>query len=124
MHSQSDFSDLVLKSDLCMPAQKVESVMRQCLNGVFNKKALLRKRTKSEQLFADYSDMQVSEECLALVQVAATEFVCFVTSDAIESVQQAGRVAIKEQDVIESLENLGFTSYLRVLDSQLRHSKK
>lgn len=109
---------LVLNSDLCMPAQKVESVMQQCLSNVFNKKQLLRKRLREEP--DDYAGMQISEEAIECMQVAVTEFVCFVTSDAIESVQKFGRVAIKGQDVIESLEALGFGSYIGVMDSHTR----
>ncbi len=33
-----EYFQFVLKTDLCLPGQKVESVMRQCLNCVFNKK--------------------------------------------------------------------------------------
>lgn len=33
-----EYYKFVLKTDLCLPGQKVESVMRQCLNCVFNKK--------------------------------------------------------------------------------------
>jgi histone H3/H4 len=64
--------------------------------------------------------MEVSDEARELMQVASTEFICFVTSDAIDNVLQMGRVSIKEQDVIESLENLGFSNYLFVIDSHSR----
>ena len=81
-----DYIDFVLQSDLCMPAQKVESVMRQCLNSVFNKKLLFKKRTREDMSLTDYTDMEITDEARELMQVAATEFICFVTSDAIENV--------------------------------------
>ena len=64
--------------------------------------------------------MEISEEARELMQMSATEFICFVTSDAIDNVLSLGRVAIKEQDVIESLENLGFSNYLFVIDALTR----
>lgn len=64
--------------------------------------------------------MDISDGALEFVQVAATEFICFVTSDAIENVKQGSRVAIKEQDVLESLENLGFEDYLQVIETHQR----
>ena len=33
-----EYFKFVVKTDLCLPGQLVESVMRQCLNCVFNKK--------------------------------------------------------------------------------------
>lgn len=91
--------------------------MRQCLNNCFNKKQLLKKRTKQERFLTDFSDFEIDEAALELVQVAATEFICFITSDAIEGVKTSSRVAIKEQDVLESLENLGFEDYLSVIET-------
>jgi len=46
--------------------------------------------------------------------------VCFVTSDAIDTVNQNNRVAVKDHDVIESLERLGFGHYISVLEAQMR----
>lgn len=107
-----------------MPAQKVESVMRQCLNCCFNKKQLLRKRKFSEVDLTDFSDMEICPEALELVQVAATEFISFITSDAIDNVMTGNRVAIKEQDVLESLESLGFEDYIQVIETHQRVVKK
>ena len=45
---------------------------------------------------------------------------CFVTSDAIDTVNQNNRVAVKDHDVIESLERLGFGHYISVLEAQMR----
>ena len=68
--------------------------------------------------------MDIEPDAVELVQVACTEFICFVTSEAVESVQKQGRVAIKETDIQESLERLGFTQYLMALDCQLRVLRK
>ena len=76
----------VLSSELCISGQKVESVMRQCLNCVFDKKQMLRKRGRQELSMTDFSDMEIDPDALELMQVAATEFICFVTSDAIDCV--------------------------------------
>ncbi len=78
---------------------------------------MLKKRRNDEREFTDFSDMEISDEARELMQVASTEFICFVTSDAIDNVNAMGRVAIKEQDIIESLENLGFANYIFVIDS-------
>ena len=56
----------------------------------------------------DFSYIEITDEARELMQVVATEFICFITSDAIDNVLTTGRVAIKEQDILESLENLGF----------------
>ena len=58
-----------------------------------------------------------------MVQVAATEFICLITSDAIEGVKSGNRVAIKQQDVMESLENFGFDEYVTVIESYLRRKQ-
>lgn len=54
-----------------------------------------------------------------MVQVAATEFICFVTSDSIDSVLAEGRVAVREQDLMDSVERLGFGSYASIMETQL-----
>ena len=63
---------------------------------------------------------QIDVEARKLVQVAVTEFICFITSDMIDEITKQNRVAIKEQDILESLENMGFSHYLPVLDTQMR----
>ena len=55
-----------------------------------------------------------------MVQVAVTEFICFITSDIIDEIQKERRVAIKEQDIIESLDKMGFSSYVPVLETLMR----
>lgn len=61
----------------------------------FKPKITLLKQDVSIKL-TDFSDMEVSDEAKELMQVASTEFICFVTSDAIDNVLSMGRVAIKE----------------------------
>ena len=49
-----------------------------------------------------------------------TEFICFITSDIIEEISKERRVAIKEQDIIESLDKMGFEDYVPVLETLMR----
>ncbi len=87
---------------------------------------LNRKRTKADQQkleVTDFSDLVIEQDAVELMQVVCTEFICFVTSDAVESVREQGRVAIKEQDIMEALDNLGFDHYLFVLETQMRFMK-
>ena len=55
-----------------------------------------------------------------MVQVAVTEFICFITSDIMEEISKEKRVAIKEQDIIESLDKMGFGEYVFVLETLMR----
>ena len=48
-----------------------------------------------------------------------TEFVCFITSDMAEQVNRDRRVALKGQDLIESLHKLGFQSIASILEVML-----
>ena len=48
-----------------------------------------------------------------------TEFVCFVTSDMIEEVSKERRVSLKGQDLIESLNKLGFPQIASILEIML-----
>ena len=61
--------------------------MRQCLNAVFNKQQLSKKRTNKLEVF-DFSYLDIDPAAVEYVQVACTEFICFVTSEAVESVHQ------------------------------------
>ena len=54
-----EFIKYALQQDFCVPAQKVENVMRQCLNNCFNKKLLLRKRTRLDSKLTDFSDFEI-----------------------------------------------------------------
>ena len=63
---------------------------------------------------------KIDPEARALVQVAVTEFICFITSDVIEEISKEKRVAIKEQDIIESLDKMGFEPYVSVLETLMR----
>lgn len=47
---------------------------------------MLKKRLKQESELTDYSDIEITDEARELMQVASTEFICFVTSDAIDNV--------------------------------------
>ena len=52
--------------------------------------------------------------------MAVTEFICFITSDIIEEISKEKRVAIKEQDIIESLDKMGFAHFVPVLETLMR----
>ena len=49
-----------------------------------------------------------------------TEFICFITGDIIEEISKEKRVAIKEQDIIESLDKMGFGHYVPVMEALMR----
>ena len=66
------------------------------------------------------SQVKIEEEAVELVQVALTEFICFVTSDIIEDVHSQQRIAIKDQDIIESMKKLGFEHYVPTLDALMK----
>ena len=71
-------------------------------------------------LARDVSTLSIDAEARALVQVAVTEFICFITSDIIEEISKERRVAIKEQDIIESLDKMGYTHYVPILETMMR----
>ena len=54
------------------------------------------------------------------MNVALTEFICFITSDIISEVRDQQRVAIKDQDIIESMNKLGFDHYIPTLEAMVR----
>jgi len=54
------------------------------------------------------------------MQVAATEFICFFTSDTIEEVHEQQRVAIKDQDIVETMSKLGFDHYVPTLEALVK----
>ena len=83
------YVDFVLQSEICLPGQKVEAVMKQALQ-------------------PDHANLKIDSNARALVQVAVTEFICFITSDIIEELSKEKRVAIKEQDIIESVDKMGY----------------
>ena len=125
------YVDFVLSSELCLPAQKIEAVMWQSLSDKpphVGKSVQLSRRRKAsimKQNLIKIEDTaapvtQIDVEARKLVQVAVTEFICFITSDMIDEITKQNRVAIKEQDIIESLENMGFSHYLPILDTQMR----
>ncbi len=55
-----------------------------------------------------------------MMQVFVTEFICFITGDIIEEISKEKRVAIKEQDIIESLDKMGFGHYVPVMEALMR----
>ena len=52
--------------------------------------------------------MKIDKNVVEAVQDSLTEFIMFVTSNMAEEVAKEGRVALKGQDLIETLYNLGF----------------
>ena len=60
-------------------------------------------------------DFKVQQETKELMQVILTEFVLFITTDAIERVKENNRVAVQGGDVLEALEALGYGHYTPVL---------
>ena len=53
------------------------------------------------------------------MQEMVTEFVCFVTSDMAEDVTRDHRVALKGQDLVESLNKLGFQHFADIIEMML-----
>lgn len=64
-------------------------------------------------------EIKVDREVVELMQEMVTEFVCFVTSDMAEEVIKEGRKALKGQDLVESLNKLGFPQFGNVLEVML-----
>lgn len=84
-----------------LPFQKVEKLMKAAL--VSGKKG----------------DGRVDKQAVEIMQEYVTEFICFVTADMCEQVAREKRVALKGQDLVESLNNLGFAHYSDVLEQML-----
>ena len=63
--------------------------------------------------------MTIDREAVELMQEMVTEFVCFVTSDMAEDVARDRRVALKGQDLVESLNKLGFPQIADVIELML-----
>ena len=57
---------------------------------------------------SEMDSQRLDKEVVELMQEMVTEFVCFVTSDMAEDVTRDHRVALKGQDLDESLNKLGF----------------
>ena len=66
------------------------------------------------------NQIRISNGARELVQVALTEFICFITSDIIEDVREQQRVAIKDQDILESMDKLGFDHYIPCLEALVK----
>lgn len=66
------------------------------------------------------SQIKIDNGAVELIQVALTEFICFITSDIIEDVRDQQRVAIKDQDILESMKKLGFDNYIPTLDALMK----
>lgn len=66
------------------------------------------------------SQIKITNGARELVNVALTEFICFITSDIIFEVRDQQRVAIKDQDIIESMSKLGFDHYIPCLEAMVR----
>ena len=58
----------MLQSEICLPAPKIESVMHKAL------------------VSQPYGVTSIDTEARGMVQVAVTEFICFITSDIIEEI--------------------------------------
>ena len=59
---------------------------------------------------------RLDKEVVELMQEMVTEFVCFVTSDMAEDVTRDRRVALKGQDLVESLNKLGFSHIADIVE--------
>ena len=117
------------RADFLLPYHKVESLMRQALSG-FNSGSGQYKTTKNEDSFIEEDDEEekshhhssqitIDREAVELMQELVTEFVCFVTSDMAEDVAKDRRVALKGQDLVESLNKLGFPQVADVIEIML-----
>ena len=91
------YVEFVLSSELCLPAQKIEAVMWQSLSDkppTVGKSVQLSRRRKAsivKQNLIKIEDQsapvtQIDVEARKLVQVAVTEFICFITSDMIDEI--------------------------------------
>ena len=59
---------------------------------------------------------RLDKEVVELMQEMVTEFVCFVTADMAEEVTKDRRVALKGQDLVESLNKLGFAHIADIVE--------
>ena len=59
---------------------------------------------------------RLDKEVVELMQEMVTEFVCFVTSDMAEDVTRDRRVALKGQDLVESLNKLRFSHIADIVE--------
>lgn len=78
----------------------------------------------------DDQGIKINDDALALMQECATEFVLFLTSEArdhcaLENRRKKGPgLSIAGEDVVESMHNLGFTPYAKVLECYNAKIKK
>ncbi|KAL3848657.1 hypothetical protein ACJIZ3_010539 [Penstemon smallii] len=63
---------------------------------------------------------KISNDAKEAVQHCVTEFISFITSEAIQKCQHEGRRIIKPEDVISAMEELGFDDYKEPLDLFLK----
>ena len=118
-------ADQAKRADFLLPYHKVESLMRQALTGVPSSAAQVK--SKNEDSFIEDDEEEKSQsptitidrEAVELMQELVTEFVCFVTSDMAEDVAKDRRVALKGQDLVESLNKLGFPHVADVIELML-----
>ena len=59
---------------------------------------------------------RLDKEVVELMQEIVTEFVCFITADMAEDVTRDRRVALKGQDLVESLNKLGFSHIADIVE--------
>ena len=119
-------ADQAKRADFLLPYHKVESLMRQALSGVHSSSN--QSKNKNEDSFIEDDDEEeksqspsitIDREAVELMQELVTEFVCFVTSDMAEDVAKDRRVALKGQDLVESLNKLGFPHVADVIELML-----
>ena len=118
-------ADQAKRADFLLPYHKVESLMRQALTGMPSSTAQVK--SKNEDSFIEDDEEEKSQsptitidrEAVELMQELVTEFVCFVTSDMAEDVAKDRRVALKGQDLVESLNKLGFPHVADVIELML-----
>ena len=119
-------ADQAKRADFLLPYHKVESLMRQALSGVHSSSNQIK--NKNEDSFIEDDDEEeksqspsitIDREAVELMQELVTEFVCFVTSDMAEDVAKDRRVALKGQDLVESLNKLGFPHVADVIELML-----
>jgi len=73
-------------------------------------------------LFADLPPIKLSDDAVALMQECATEFMLFLTSEARDHAalenprKKASACSISGANVLDSLYNLGFSPYAKVLE--------
>ena len=118
-------ADQAKRADFLLPYHKVESLMRQALTGMPSSTAQVK--SKNEDSFIEDDEEEKSQsptitidrEAVELMQELVTEFVCFITSDMAEDVAKDRRVALKGQDLVESLNKLGFPHVADVIELML-----